>query len=422
MTKRDVVLLAALYALWLCTAYLLNLIATGARTPQAVFDEWVRFDAIYFRALAQFGYAEASRLTHPEIGFPYLTAFFPLFPLLIHLASGLFGGNYSVTSIIVAQTLTFLSVLALFKLVTLDFPRPVAWLSVAALITFPTSYFLLTSYSETLFLLLVILTFYFYRQQQLLSAGIAGLLAAATRIMGAPLLLGTFALDAARGAWRGTCFARGEGQVASDVLRTWQVTSNVQPVTCHVRSTSRVTRHPPALRDVTHGSPVTRHLSLALIPLGFLAYLIYQWLAFGNPWLFLEGHASPEWRVGFDPVGPIKGVVLPFYTLVARNWSSVAFRENMFNSLFFYFAIVMLIYTRRQLPFSYSIYTLLATGLPTFTGSLISMPRFLLISFPLFLSMGLWLYAHPRARLVLAPLALSSLIATYLFFKTVFLG
>ena len=134
MTKRDTLLLTTLYLAWLGAAYLINVSATGARAPQDVFDAWVRFDGIYFRALAEHGYAEASRLTRPQIGFPYLTAFFPLFPLLIHIAAPLFGNNDSVASVIVPQTLTFLAMLALFKLITLDFPKPVAWLTLLSLV------------------------------------------------------------------------------------------------------------------------------------------------------------------------------------------------------------------------------------------------------------------------------------------------
>jgi hypothetical protein len=379
MTKRDTGLLTLAYVLRLFAAYLLNVFATGAHTPQEIFSAWIRFDGIYFRVIAEHGYAEASQIIRYQQGFPFLTAAFPLFPLLIRTAAPLFGGDYAMASVIVPQMLTWLAVLSLFRLVTLDFSRRVAYLSVLSLLAFPTFHFLLAPYSETLFLWLAILTFYFYRQPRPWIAGLTGALASATRIVGAPLLAGALGLDAAYKAWQ-------QRHRRRDVLRP------------------------------------TNYSYLFPIPLGLAGYMLYQWWDFGSPLIFLRGHASSEWKVGFDLLGPLRGVLLPFYTLVARDWSSDAFRSNLFNSLFLYVALGIALYAWHKLPLSYSLYGVLAVALPTFTGSLISMPRFVLISFPLFIAMGLLFDAHPRLRLWLIALALSSLLSTYLFFRTVFLG
>ncbi|MEP7200103.1 MAG: hypothetical protein ABI874_09815, partial [Chloroflexota bacterium] len=387
MTKRDALWIAALYLAWLAAAYAINSAATGARTPDDVFHAWVRFDGIYFRAIAEHGYAEASRIIRYQQGFPFLTAAFPLFPLLIHLAVPLFAGDYTVAAVIVPQALTLLALCALFNLVLLDFPKSVAWLTILSLITFPTFYFLLAPYSESLFLLLVILTCYFYRRQQLWIVGLIGALAAAARIVGAPLLLGAFALDMLR--------------VTSD---EWRVTSGEQHAL-------RITYYASRFMSLA-----TRHSPLLLIPLGLLVYMAYQWWDFGDPLIFLRGHASSEWKVGFDLLGFFRGLALPFYNLLSRDWTSPVFRTNIFNSIFFYFGIVVTVCAWRKLPPVYSLFGALAIVLPTLTGSLISMPRFLLISFPLFLSMGIFFAAHPRARILLVPLGLAGLAATWLFF------
>ena len=95
---------------------------------------------------------------------------------------------------------------------------------------------------------------------------------------------------------------------------------------------------------------------------------------------------------------------------------------NLFNSAFFFAGIALAAYGWRRIPFSYSLYALLVLFVPTFDGTLISMPRYLLISFPMFLSLALLLEAHPRARVLLVPLGVCSLAGTVLFFQTVFLG
>jgi hypothetical protein len=504
MTKRDFALLAALYA------------------PADILHEWVRFDGIYFRAIAEFGYAEASRIIRWQQGFPYLTAAFPLFPLLIHLAAPLFAGDYTLASVVVPQTLTFLVLVALFRLVRLDFSRTVAWLSTLSLLTFPTFYFLPAPYSETLFLLLVILAVHEYRAGRLWLAGLFGALASATRIVGAPLLLGAFALDGLYKMWLGariadhgapcTQHAAAVGEFVGATARVAQPAAGTLPVPLaqhadaigesvgatlaeFVGATLAVaqpaggtlpvplaqhanavgdsvgatlaefvgatlaiaqpadgtlpvsrTQHTDAVGEsvgatltVAHsaggrtplpheiarriyGMLETKYVFLALIPLGLVLYMLYQWWDFGNPLVFLRGHASSEWRVGFDLLGPVRGLLLPFYTLLARDRTSDVFRTNMFNSLFFYFGIGMTVYAWRKLPPVFSLYALLAIVLPTLSGSLISMPRFLLISFPLFIGLGLLCEAHPRLRALLVVLGLGGLLATRLFFQTVFLG
>lgn len=380
MTRRDVAFVAVAYLGWLLAAYLLNWLASGARTPQALFESWVRFDGIYFRAIAEYGYAEASQRIRPDINFPFLTAFFPLFPLAVRLAAPLFNGNYSVAAVIVPQALTLCALWALFDLITLDFSRRVARLSVLALIVFPTFYFLTTAYSETAFLLLIVLAFRLARARHMLAAGILGALTAATRIMGAPFLVGTFALDIAVGRWQ----------------------------------------------EVRAGRPVRLldwHLiPLTLAPLGLVAYAAYLGWQFGDPTLFMQGHASQEWQVGFDLLGPVKGFLLPFATLVKHPWYAPEFRANLFNALFLYAGVAVAVYAGRRLPRVYSIYAVLALVLPMFTGSLISMPRYLLVSFPFFIGVGLFMDAHPRARYALVPMALASLLGAWLYFHTVFLG
>ena len=385
---RDALLVAGLYLAWVGAAYVVNAVVSGARTPHGLLEQWVRFDGIYFRALAEHGYAEASRIVRVQQGFAFLTAFFPLFPLLISLAAPLFGYDYTFAAVLVPQALTYLALVALFRLVALDFSRRVAWLTLLSLVAFPTSFFLLAPYSETLFLLLVVVTFYFYRQRRFLPAGLAGVLASATRIMG-PLVCGALLLALARRWW-------------------------AQTLSREQRSRSRSL---PALLREFPDLPF-----VLLMPLGMLVYLGYLWLAFGDPLIFVRGHASSEWRVNASLLGPLKGLGLPFYTLLARDWTSAAFRMNLFNSAFFYTAIAVAVYAWRKVPFSYSLYALLVIFVPTFDGTLISVPRYLLISFPLFIGIALFLDAHPRTRVLLVPLGVAAVIGTFLFFETIFLG
>ena len=424
MTRRDLALLAAVYIAWLGCEYLVAAAATGARTSAELVQSWVRFDGIYFRAIAEFGYDEASRIIRWQQGFPFLTAAFPLFPLLIHLAVPLFNGNYTAAAVAVPQTLTFLVLVALFRLVRLDFSRTAAWFSTLSLLTFPTFYFLLAPYSETIFLLLVILVFHEARVGRRGLAGLLGGLATAARIVGAPLLLGTFCLDGAYQLWRArrTSSHREAAERPSVSPAEGSASADGQEASAGTRwgplSSFRLWRE----RAFAPGSAFILYPPAILIPLGLVVYMLYQWWEFGSPLVFLRGHASSEWKVGFDPLGPLRSLLLPVYSLLARDWTSDVFRTNLFNALFFYFGIVLTIYAFRKLRSTYAFYALLALIVPTLSGSLISMPRFLLIAFPVFVGMGVLLEAHPRLRWLLVLPGAAGLAAAYLFFQTVFLG
>ena len=56
----------------------------------------------------------------------------------------------------------------------------------------------------------------------------------------------------------------------------------------------------------------------------------------------------------------------------------------------------------RRLPLAYGVYLLAALALPLSypvgTQPLMSLPRFLLVLFPLYIALGAWLAEHPRAR------------------------
>ncbi|MDI6811050.1 MAG: hypothetical protein QMD80_05165, partial [archaeon] len=72
----------------------------------------------------------------------------------------------------------------IYKLVKIDYSHSTALKSVFYLSIFPTSYFLIAGYTESLFLFLTIGCFYYVRKGNWLPAGVMGMLASATRITG----------------------------------------------------------------------------------------------------------------------------------------------------------------------------------------------------------------------------------------------
>ena len=99
---------------------------------------------------------------------------------------------------------------------------------------------------------------------------------------------------------------------------------------------------------------------------------------------------------------------------------------NIVNLIALVLAIVFLVYGLRRLPRAYSAYAALAVVFPLLWPSkympLLSLPRFLLAAFPLFLSMALYVEGHRRRFWVLAVcyvLALAVLAAKFAVFSWV---
>lgn len=137
---------------------------------------WLHWDTINYRAIAVHGYTA-----------PWLTAFFPLYPLLIRglmflihdpLIAGLIVSNLSGLGMLVV----------LYRLVQEDFDDGCAFRTVLFLSVFPAAFFLAAAYSESLFLFLTVLSFYQIRHSQWWLAGLFGFLTALTRPLGLLLL------------------------------------------------------------------------------------------------------------------------------------------------------------------------------------------------------------------------------------------
>lgn len=139
-----------------------------------LFTAWERFDALWFLRIADSGY----RLDDGS------AVFFPLFPLAVRAISFALGGHPFGAAVIVSNAAFFAALVVTYLLTQLEFDARRARTTVVMLAFFPTSYFFVMPYTESLFLLLAVSTFWFARRGRWLGAGIAGALAALTRSIG----------------------------------------------------------------------------------------------------------------------------------------------------------------------------------------------------------------------------------------------
>lgn len=291
------------------------------------FDAFSRWDAWHYSRIAVSGYPADD---------PSRAAFFPLFPVLMRILGEAVGRSDRVgmfaAGVVVANLCLLLATMVLIALVRLDLDEGDAARAAWYLLAFPTSLFLSAGYSESLFLLLSVASLYACRRDGWLAAGVLGGLAALSRPIGIVIAV-PLAVEAFLG-WR------------AGRLRPWR------PM-------------------VAVGLP-------GLFLLGWMAYL---GMRLGDPLAFL--HAQDGWH---RELGPPWDTVIRF---LDGRFSLATGYHSLTDLAFTLVAIVGVVLAWRWLRPSYSLYFAAMLLVPLMTGSLVSMPRFVLVMFPLYLVLAI---------------------------------
>lgn len=338
---------------------------------------WSHWDGEHYIALAADGYLQPPENVSP--------AFFPLYPLITRSFAELFGGPASWPALSVWGTLVSLlffpfALFFVYKIAEDGWDAGVARGAVLALAFFPTTFFFHAVYTESLFLALSAGSLWAARvRKDLLLACLLAGLATATRNVGV-FLLAPLAYE-----W----FKNRE-------LYGW------------------------------------RAVYLALAPSGLALYAGYLWLRFGDPLLFYTDQA--KW--GRAAAGPLETAGGAWQAAVRgaawffdpRLWSDpslagvadhVARASNLYNLLFFVFAVAILLAGLRDLPPDLSLYAFLlvlpAALFGTPQSPLMGAPRYVLVAFPLFIVLGLLYRNRPVFAAGLALSVLFSLVFCALF-------
>jgi hypothetical protein len=141
---------------------------------------WDHWDAQHYLYLATHGYSATGDARN-------LIAFFPLYPALISAiaATGLPARS---AALLISNVAGVVAAILLFELARQDLRENAAFRAAAFFVVFPTAYFLLVGYTEALFCALAFGAVLAARRQRWLFAGLLGGLAAAARLTGLALL------------------------------------------------------------------------------------------------------------------------------------------------------------------------------------------------------------------------------------------
>jgi hypothetical protein len=332
--------------------------------PDMLYMMWVHFDSGFFLSIAAGGYWNAASL-HQMSNW----AFFPLYPLFIRLFAFLSGSNaisYISAGLIVSNLSALVAATYLYKLSAREFNKTIASRTVWYMLLFPLSFYLSAVYSESLFLALSISCIYYARMHHWWLASALGSLAALTRIQGVLLVLAV--------AWEYWQFLADRfaptqeqsGRVAS--MQNW----------CYSRLIG-------FWRSLTSWGTWLNLVALTLIPLGLSAFCLYSKWKVGRYLAFL---VVEEKGWGRQPSNPIA----LFLYMLQHPWAASPYVWNFYalNMLAIVVFWSLLILILRKLPFIYSILTFVYLVTPLVSGSIGSIARFYLITFPIYMILAWW--------------------------------
>jgi hypothetical protein len=153
---------------------------SGASPLAVLTEQFNKWDAPHYVYLAQHWYVNS--------GDPaFSIVFFPLYPLLTRLFT-YSTDTVNLSALVVANACSTIAFLYLYKLTKLDFGEGTAQKAILFLSVFPTAYFFSAPYTEGLFFAMCIMSLYYARLGKWLPAGILGGLAALTRLGGLLML------------------------------------------------------------------------------------------------------------------------------------------------------------------------------------------------------------------------------------------
>lgn len=335
----DFLLTSGIFLAWKIAILLQETIAVARFPIHAINQSWpnlliniwaTNWDAGNYLSIARNGF---SNLTY---------AFFPLLPLTTRVISGLTHLDLPLTGLLITNISTLLFLFFLYRLLKFDLGELESRKTIFFFIIFPTAFFLQAFYTEAPFLLFTVLSFYFARKNKWWLVGIFGGLSTLTRTIGIftfiPLLIEYFM------------------KKKEDKKRLLS-------------------------KDL---------LPLFIIPLTFLLYLSFLYLQTGNPLKFFQ--VQQYWGRADNP-----NVLLYPWDVLSQNLANISHQSSFFGGpiiglidfSFTFFALILLIFSLKQnMRLSYFIYTVITIIVPITTGSLTSMTRFLLVSFPLFITLN----------------------------------
>ena len=359
-------------------------------------SNFANFDGLHYTTIAEKGY----------VGTANIQAFFPTLPALMSLGK-IIGLDVATTGMFVSNIFLIALVIIWHAFLREKYNSTTAWHGTAVLLTFPTALFLGALYTEALFLLTIIGAFWATEKRRYILALFLTIVATATKIVGIALIPSLLL----QVLWQNEV-----GRKTLTETAQWLFTSVAKPF---FRIFSREKKVFSREKLSQEHAPVQQRIKtfiaqiwsismkewwpLLLITLGtmgLLGYMLYLYSAFGDPLYFF--HVQKEF-------GGIRETELVSYPRVIIRSMRVLFNTPLTSLRFPIYlqeflagtaGIVLSVYALsiKKISPAYVLFGLIACMLPAATGTFSSMPRYIMASLPLLLSLTHLVATRPLFR------------------------
>lgn len=268
----------------------------------------------------------------------YLLVFFPLYPVVIRIVA-LFVQNYIAASFIVSNVSLVIGCIYLYKITEMDFDRDCALRTVKYFLIFPVSFFLSSSFSESMFFAITVAAIYYWRKKDFRICALLALMGSLTRSFGI-LLVVPMLVDTIIDFKKNGCFSKSE---------------------------------------------VLERLYAFISPfLGILCYLIINYRVSGSAFTFLK-YQKEHWSQSIGFFGStISTLTRNCYTDTVSQVSSLWIPQI----IIIFMVLIVLFSAIKHLNIGYVAYMIAYIFLTISATWLLSAPRYLMCLFPLLMAMG----------------------------------
>jgi Gpi18-like mannosyltransferase len=249
-------------------------------------------------------------------------AFLPLYPSSIWALSQIPFVSPILAGWIISTMALGIGLIFLYKIVKDFHPEIDPLQPIMLLLIFPTAFFLTAVYTESLFLMLSLIFFYLLFKKQFLMSAVFLSLASICRLNGLFLFI----------------------PLIYEYFRTYKLRKFINP----------------------------NLLSFVIAPIGIISFMFYQFLQFNEPLAFLK--SQMEWGRKFTLN------TVHFQLITPSSYANLAT-----DFLFFATALGIGILLLKKIRASYGIYVLTTILITVSTGTLMSVGRFTVILFPIFI-------------------------------------
>ncbi len=323
-------------------------------------QSWLRWDAHWYLSIAISGYYN-----------PQPTAFFPLYPALIHAATWLVGQQNALpAAMVVANIGTLGAFIAIALLAAGESHAPdAAWRAIRVFAAYPLAFFLVAPYTEGIFVAFAAATLFSARRRAWRWAAVFAFFAALTRPTGLALILPLlYEYGRQRDWWRLEIWRAGR----------WR-------------------------RQLSLSTLAGVAVVVGAVPAAIAAYSIYCWFRFHD--VLMWYHAQYDfWGHRRIPIWDT--IWLATQTALTPGLTDVQARTLVNLIPVLAFAVITLVAIRRS-PLMLTLYTLgvlylsLASPVVTNGGYVTSDGRYMLAAVPVFLLLAQWTERRPWLDLLL---------------------